>query len=135
MTAPLPSTSFGSQQRNCGERELQAFSSPLKRTHSQGQKDSGGDEAANQQSGQDGAAIRPVKKLKQVAVIDEEEGEGLVARLFKYAWHFVGGAPEGMCHSLGVEVIRELTFLSSQNGIRHPQRQYNRINCRYYARC
>ncbi|KAJ9101474.1 hypothetical protein QFC19_005125 [Naganishia cerealis] len=94
MTAPLPSTSFGSQQRNCGERELQVFNSPLKRTHSQGQKGSGGDEAANQQSGQDGAVIRPVKKLKQVAVIDEEESEGLVARLFKYAWHFVGGAPE-----------------------------------------
>lgn len=103
MTAPLPTTSFGSgsPRRSSGGREVQVLSSPLKRAHS-GEQSTGGQEDS-ERSEED--RNRPVKKLKQ-EITGEQGGEGLVSRLFKYAWYFVSGAVEGMYRFTIVEPLQ-----------------------------
>jgi hypothetical protein len=111
MTAPLPTTSFGSdspRRTSGGGRELQILSSPLKRAHYSGDQGAGSEEEFGR-SGDVGN--RPVKKLKQ-EVTDEQEGEGLVARLFKYAWHFVSGVIEGRHLVSILTVLHKLILLS-----------------------
>ncbi|KAJ9103290.1 hypothetical protein QFC21_002713 [Naganishia friedmannii] len=94
MTAPLPTTSFGSgssPRHTSGGREVQSLSSPLKRAFVGGQQ--GSSEQDTEGTGEDKG--RPVKKLKQEVQEEQDVGQGLVTRLFKYAWHFVGGALQG----------------------------------------
>lgn len=86
MTAPISTTSFGSPRQSPQSQESN-HRSPLKRTHSDQQ-------ASEDYRTEDGQRGRPIKKIKQGETAEGQEA-GLVARLFKYAWQFIGPAPEG----------------------------------------
>ena len=87
MTAPITTTSFGSSKLSSQSLESN-HRSPLKRTHSDRQ-------APEDRRVEDGQRGRPIKKIKQGETAEGQEPDGLVARLFKYAWQFIGAPPEG----------------------------------------
>lgn len=90
MTAPFSTTSFGSPQRNHQAQGSSRQSSPLKRSHSDQQ------ELDEYRATGDEQSDRPIKKIKQSLAAEGQEPEGLLTRLFKYAWQVMGAAPEGM---------------------------------------
>ena len=93
MTAPITTTSSGSP-RQASLLQESSLRSPLKRTHSDRQ-------GSEDLRVEDGQRARPIKKFKQGDTGEGQGPDGIVARLFKYAWQFIGAPPEGEIFLLG----------------------------------